>query len=133
VRDYTAAGDITVAGRELKVDALLDGSIQRARKRIRVTAQLVDARDGATLWAENFYEKLVDIFSLEDSLSDEVVRALSLKLTETILGENLELMAYLAHAYALSGRRGEAQRLLDELKNPQIMAMSYAITSLSSM
>ena len=81
VRDYTAAGDITVAGRELKVDALLDGSIQRARKRIRVTAQLVDARDGATLWAENFDEKLGDIFSLEDSLSDQVVRALSLKLT----------------------------------------------------
>ncbi len=67
--------------RPLKVDALLDGSIQRARKRIRVTAQLVDARDGATLWAENFDEKLGDIFSLEDSLSDQVVRALSLKLT----------------------------------------------------
>ncbi len=81
VREYTRARDITVAGRELKVDALLDGSIQRARKRIRVTAQLVDARDGATLWAENFDEKLVDIFSLEDSLSDQVVRALSLKLT----------------------------------------------------
>lgn len=81
VREYTRARDITVAGRELKVDALLDGSIQRARKRIRVTAQLVDARDGSTLWAENFDEKLADIFSLEDSLSDQVVRALSLKLT----------------------------------------------------
>jgi len=81
VREYTRARDITVAGRELKVDALLDGSIQRARKRIRVTAQLVDGHDGATLWAENFDEKLADIFSLEDSLSDQVVRALSLKLT----------------------------------------------------
>ena len=81
VREYARARDITVAGRALKVDALLDGSIQRARKRIRVTAQLVDARDGATLWAENFDEKLVDIFSLEDSLSDQVVTALSLKLT----------------------------------------------------
>src|SRR2546425_496917 len=81
VREYTRARDITVAGRKLKVDALLDGSIQRARQRIRVTAQLVDARDGATLWAENFDAKLVDIFSLEDSLSDQVVRALSLKLT----------------------------------------------------
>ncbi len=81
VRDYTAARDIAVAARELKVDALLDGSIQLALKRVRVTAQLVDARDGATLWAENFDEKLVDIFSLEDSLSDQVVRALSLKLT----------------------------------------------------
>jgi DNA-binding winged helix-turn-helix (wHTH) protein/Flp pilus assembly protein TadD len=81
VREYTRARDITVAGRKLKVDALLDGSIQRARQRIRVTAQLVDTRDGATLWAENFDAKLVDIFSLEDSLSDQVVRALSLKLT----------------------------------------------------
>jgi len=81
VREYTRARDITVAGRELKVDALLDGSIQRARKRIRVTAQLVDGRDGSMLWAENFDEKLADIFSLEDSLSDQVVRALSLKLT----------------------------------------------------
>jgi TolB-like protein/Tfp pilus assembly protein PilF len=69
------------AGRELGVDAVLDGRIQRAGERIRVTMQLIRVRDGHTLWAEKFDEKLTDIFEVQDSISEQVMRALAVQLT----------------------------------------------------
>jgi TolB-like protein len=69
------------AGRELGVDAVLDGRIQRASERIRVTMQLIRVRDGKTLWAEKFDENLTDIFEVQDSISEQVMRALAVQLT----------------------------------------------------
>lgn len=69
------------AGHELGVDTVLAGHFQRAGERIRVTVQLVSLRDGKTLWAEKFDEKFTDVFSVQDSISEQVGRALTLKLT----------------------------------------------------
>lgn len=69
------------AGRELKVDAVLDGKIQRAGERIRVNMQLIRVRDALTLWAEKFDEKFTDIFEVQDSIAEQVMRALALQLT----------------------------------------------------
>ena len=57
------------AGQELGVDAVLDGEIQRAGNRLRVTVQLVGVRDGATLWADKFEQDFSGIFAVEDSIS----------------------------------------------------------------
>jgi TolB-like protein/Tfp pilus assembly protein PilF len=73
--------DPVVAGRELNVAAVLDGSIQRWEDRIRITVQLVSVKDAAALWAEKFDEKFTDIFAVEDSISEQVAAALTLKLT----------------------------------------------------
>ena len=70
-----------VAGRELNVSAVLDGSIQRWSDRIRITVQLVSVKDGSALWAEKFDERFTDIFAVEDSISEQVAAALTLKLT----------------------------------------------------
>ncbi len=70
-----------VAGRELNVAAVLDGSIQRWDDRIRITVQLVSVKDGSALWAEKFDERFTDIFAVEDSISEQVAAALMLKLT----------------------------------------------------
>lgn len=67
-------------GREINVDAVLEGSIQKADGRIRVSARLFRVSDGALLWAENFDERDTDIFALQDSISEKVVKSLSLKL-----------------------------------------------------
>ncbi|MGB8509212.1 MAG: protein kinase, partial [Pyrinomonadaceae bacterium] len=64
------------AGYELGVGYVLDGRIQRAGERMRVTVQLVRVRDGASLWAEKFDESYTDIFALEDSISEQVAQAL---------------------------------------------------------
>ena len=81
VRSYARPDqDPIAAGREQGVDAVLDGSIQRSRESIRVSVQLLRVKDAKLLWAEKFDEKLVSIFSVEDSIAQRVVEALSLHL-----------------------------------------------------
>ena len=76
-----SAQDAQLVGRELKVDAVLDGRFQRMADRIRVTLQLLRISDGATLWAEEFEESPSNIFAVQDSVAEKIVRALSLELT----------------------------------------------------
>jgi TolB-like protein/DNA-binding winged helix-turn-helix (wHTH) protein/Flp pilus assembly protein TadD len=71
----------TTAGRDLGVDAILEGSVQRDGDRVRVTVQLTSVADGKPLWAETIDEKDTNIFALQDAISSKVVQSLSLKLT----------------------------------------------------
>lgn len=73
--------DALVVGRELGVASVLEGNIQRANDQIRVSVQLVDVDDGSVLWAEKFDERFTEIFAVEDSISEQVARALVLDLT----------------------------------------------------
>jgi DNA-binding winged helix-turn-helix (wHTH) protein len=68
-------------GRKLRVETVLDGSIQKHGDRIRVTVQLLRVSDGTTLWAEKFDEKSTDIFAVEDRVSAQVASALTVRLT----------------------------------------------------
>lgn len=81
VLKYTTAGpDSIAAGRELKVDAVVEGRVQRAENRIRVTVQLLRVSDGKPLWAESFDDYFTNIFAVQESLSEKVVSALALRL-----------------------------------------------------
>ncbi len=73
--------DPLLIGQELNVDALLDGVYQRVGEQIRVSVQLVSVTNGLTLWATKFDENFTNIFAIQDSISEQVVRSLSLKLT----------------------------------------------------
>ncbi|HVF86334.1 MAG TPA: tetratricopeptide repeat protein, partial [Pyrinomonadaceae bacterium] len=83
VYDYTgrAANDPLAAGRELGVETVLGGTVQRAGERVRVTLQLLSVTDGRTLWTGKFDERFTDIFTLQDSISEQVAVALALKLS----------------------------------------------------
>jgi DNA-binding winged helix-turn-helix (wHTH) protein/TolB-like protein/Tfp pilus assembly protein PilF len=82
VRKYTELEqDSVAAGREQRVDAVLDGTIQKLGDRIRVTVRLVRVGDGAQLWADKFDEKSTDIFLVQDSISEQVAEALAIRLT----------------------------------------------------
>ncbi|MGZ8831613.1 MAG: winged helix-turn-helix domain-containing protein [Thermoanaerobaculia bacterium] len=74
--------DPLAAGRELGVDALLEGYIQRSQNRIRVTARLLRTADGKSLWSGQFNENFTDIFTVEDSMSRQIAEALHLNLTQ---------------------------------------------------
>jgi hypothetical protein len=63
------------------VEAVLDGTIQRAGQRVRVTVQLIALSNGSTLWSGKFDEQFTDIFGLQDSISEQVVSALALRIT----------------------------------------------------
>jgi DNA-binding winged helix-turn-helix (wHTH) protein/TolB-like protein/Tfp pilus assembly protein PilF len=73
--------DPLAAGRALGVDAVLDGRIQRADGRIRVTVELLSVSDGAVLWTETLDEESVDIFTLQDQIAGHVARSLPSALT----------------------------------------------------
>jgi TolB-like protein len=60
-------------GRELGVDYLVEGTVQRAGNRIRVSAHLVDCYSGRQLWADRFDRELSDIFELQDELTGKIV------------------------------------------------------------
>ncbi len=70
------------AGRELGVEAVIDGSIRREGNRIRVTIQLLKVSDGSPLWSEKFDAEFTNMFSVEDSISEQVARRLISKLTK---------------------------------------------------
>jgi TolB-like protein/class 3 adenylate cyclase len=69
-------------GRELGVRYVLEGSVRKANDRVRITAQLVDANTGGHLWAERYDRDLKDIFALQDEVTQKIVAALAVKLTE---------------------------------------------------
>lgn len=61
--------DIREIGRQLGVANLLEGSVRKSGNKVRITAQLVNAEDGAHLWAHRFDRQLADIFELQDEIS----------------------------------------------------------------
>src|SRR5437764_10610024 len=73
--------DPIVAGRELGVSFVLDGRIRRFGNSIRVNAQLLDVREGTTVWAGQFDEEFTDVLRLEDTISAQVAEALVPQLT----------------------------------------------------
>ena len=75
------AVNIPQVGRELGVRYVLEGSVRRAGQRLRITAQLIDAKDGSHLWAERYDREAEDIFDVQDDISRNVTTALQVTLT----------------------------------------------------
>jgi DNA-binding winged helix-turn-helix (wHTH) protein/TolB-like protein/Tfp pilus assembly protein PilF len=123
VRNYAAPGqDPLAAGRELKVEAVLDGNIQRIGDQLRLTAQLIGVRDGAPLWSGKFDERFNNVFAAQDAISERVAEALALRLTgeqrESLrkrYTDNIEAyQAYSSGRYFWDKRSGEGVRKATE-------------------
>jgi serine/threonine-protein kinase len=69
--------------RRLNVDALIEGSVSRSGERIRITAQLIDAREDKHLWAETFERSSRDVLSLQAELAGAIAKAIDVRLTPT--------------------------------------------------
>jgi len=72
--------DVKKVGRELGVRYVLEGSVRKARNRVRITGQLVDAEKGTHIWADRYEGEVDDIFALQDQITASVVGALLPKL-----------------------------------------------------
>jgi TolB-like protein/Tfp pilus assembly protein PilF len=81
LRYQESSVDPQQAGRELGVDAVVDGSFQRAGSRLRVTVQLVRTSDGRSLWGSKIDTSLDDIFEMQDQVSRKIAEALEVELT----------------------------------------------------
>ena len=73
--------DALTAGRELNVDSVLEGNMQVAGERIRVTVQLMNVKSGSPTWAGTFEEKFTDVFALQDSIAEKVSTAIKGQIT----------------------------------------------------
>jgi len=90
--------DAVKAGRELQVESVLEGNVQKAGDQVRVRVSLVRVADGRPLWASQFDERFTSVFAAQDSISERVVGVLAMKLS----GEERALVAknYTANAEA---------------------------------
>jgi eukaryotic-like serine/threonine-protein kinase len=76
-----SAIDPLTAGREQRVDSIVDGRVQHIGNRIRVSVQLLRVSDGSSIWAGHFDERFADVFDLQDAISERVATALVHSLT----------------------------------------------------
>jgi TolB-like protein/Tfp pilus assembly protein PilF len=72
--------DIREVGKKLNVNTVLEGSIQKADKRVRITAQLINVADGYHIWSDRYDRELEDIFAIQDEIGLAIVENLKGKL-----------------------------------------------------
>ncbi len=99
--------DIRKVGEQLRVGTVLEGSVRKSGKRLRVMAQLVNVADGYHLWSQRFDSQLDDVFAIQDEIAENIVKALRVVLSdeekraiEKAPTENVE-----AYEYYLRGRQ----------------------------
>ena len=125
------AWDARQVGRELGVEAVLEGSVWTSGDRVRITVNLVGVRDGFNLWAERFDGTLGDLLSIQDEVCAAVAEALHLRLaTETPEkrpSNGKAYVQYLKGAYLLKKRRpDDVRRAFEYLREAIRLEPGYA-------
>ena len=101
------AGDVRAIGRKLGVKTILEGSVRKSGRKLRVTAQLVSVTDGYHIWSKVFDENLADVFAIQD----EIAASIAESLVATISAQEKEAIRAVprthvdAYDYYLRGRR----------------------------
>jgi eukaryotic-like serine/threonine-protein kinase len=106
------AVDVRDVGRRLGVGAVLEGSVRRSGSRVRITAHLVNARDGYQLWGESYDRELADVFAVQEDIARAIISALQVKLgakSRDVLRAR-PTRDVLAYDHYLKGRFGWNQR-----------------------
>src|SRR5207237_7029393 len=71
-------------GKKLNVANVLGGSLRREGNRVRITAELIDTRNGFHLWTETYDRELAGVFALQDEITGSIVNALRVKLAGSL-------------------------------------------------
>jgi adenylate cyclase len=90
--------DIRTIGENLSVANVLEGSVRKSGNKLRITAQLIEARNGYHLWTETYDREIDDIFAIQDEIAEGVARALAVTLGVGDLGR-VEGMTHNVEAY----------------------------------
>jgi TolB-like protein len=142
----SGARNLREIGLALGVAHILEGTARRVGNRIRVNAQLIDARSDAHLWGETFDREITDLFALQSELAERITQALRANLsarektnlqthpTRDILAYELFLRARELFHWAGSGysydKGADALRLIDEaIQRDPHFALAYALAS----
>jgi len=136
VRRYDSPDqDSITAGRQLNVEAVLDGSLQTSGDRIRVIARLVRVSDGKQLWASQLEEKFTDIFRVQDSISERVATVLKIRLTNKEnrrYTDNVEAYQFFLKGrfHALKLTRAETDKAVAYFQQAIALDRNYALPHL---
>ena len=105
--------DLPTVARKLNVATVLEGSVRKVGKRVRITAQLIQVATDSHLWSETYDRELEDIFAVQDDIAQAVVRELRVALMGEKPGTsaNAAVLADVEAARKGRGRNPEAQRL----------------------
>lgn len=103
--------------RDLGVRHVLEGSVRKAGQQVRITAQLIDGISGGHLWAERYDRALADIFSVQDDVTEKIVRALEVKLVAHIQNRPARVETHNPEAYDCLLRGREQYRLFTKEGN----------------
>ena len=116
------------AARQLNVDAVLEGTLQRADDRLRVTVNLLRVSDGASLWAQQFDMRMADIFTMQDTTSQQVASGLRLKLDSTQQARLTKSSTSnpIAYEYYLKGLYSFDQRISDPKRQLDLAIESFS-------
>ena len=71
-------------GRELKVDAVLEGAVVRSGERVRITAQLIRAADDEHMWAQSYDRNLVDALAVQGEIAQDIAKQIKLQITPEV-------------------------------------------------
>ena len=123
--------DARQVGRELGVEAVLEGSVWKSGDRIRVTVNLVGVKDGFNLWAQRFDSNLADVFGIHDEVCTAVADALHVRLgtpvPESRASNAKAYVQYLKGAHLLKKRRpDDVRRAFEYLREAIRLEPDYA-------
>ncbi len=107
--------DVRKIGAALGVGAVLEGSVQRSERRVRVSAQLVSASDGFHLWGEHFDCNLEDVFVIQDEIAQAIATALKVRLAPLPTARRTASLA--AYHLWLKGRHYEQYASMEAIAN----------------
>jgi TolB-like protein/predicted Ser/Thr protein kinase len=108
--------DVREAGARLGVESILEGSVRRAGTRVRVTAQLVSARDGSHLFSERYDREMTDLLALEDDVATAIAERLRGELSPRAEARRRQPVDREAYAAFLEGRHHFARGTPEALK-----------------
>ena len=123
--------DARQVGKELGVEAVLEGSVWRAGDRIRITVNLAGVKDGFNLWAQRFDGNLDDLFNIQDEVCAAVAEAMHIRLASQLPtarpSNATAYVQYLKGAYLLKKRRpGDIRRAFEYVQEAMRLAPGYA-------
>ena len=131
-----SAEPLSQIARELNVDAVIEGSVERSGDRVRIDAQLIDARNDRNLWAESYQSDLSDVLALQGNVARAIAREVRVQLTSeeyaglssthTVKPEAYE--AYLHGLYSLNKRTpGDLNSAIASFQKADDLDPTYAL------
>ena len=110
--------DVMDIGKELKVNSILEGSVRKSGNQLRISAQIIDVKNGYHLWSQTFNRELKDVFVIQDEIASAIASALKTRLLseDTRQKKNKRILNTEAYEFYLKGRFFCNQRSEEGLK-----------------